>query len=132
MLPVLAGGVSGPEAARAGITLLAITLFALAAGLAASAQEHERGRALRRAAVWVGGTVLLPPVAGWFGIGGWIALISPATTLRLAQDVEYRATPIMFWVSLTVQLLHAGVLLLSADSRLRRGISEPMFQAAAS
>src|ERR1051326_359552 len=49
MLPVLAGGVSGPEAGRSGITLLAIILVGLTAGLAASARDHERGRARRRA-----------------------------------------------------------------------------------
>jgi len=65
MLPVLAGGVSAAESTRAGVSLVAIILFALAAGLAASAREYERGRALRRAGLWVAGTVLLPPPIGW-------------------------------------------------------------------
>jgi len=125
MLPVLAGGVSAAESTRAGITLVAIILFGLTAGLAASAREYERDRALRRAGLWVGGTVLLPPIAGWFAAGAWFALLSPMTTLRLAQDTDYRAAPRMFWVSLTLQLIHAALLLMIAGARLRRQISEP-------
>jgi hypothetical protein len=120
MLPVLAGGVSGPEAARAGISLVAIVILALAAGLAASAREHERGHALRRAAIWIAGTVLVPVLAGWLAPVSWVSILSPITTLRLAHDVEYRAAPRMFWISLLLQLLHAIALFLSASVHLRR------------
>jgi hypothetical protein len=126
MLPVLAGGVSGPEAARAGVELLAVVLFALAAGLAASAREHERGRALRRAARWLAGTVLLPPMMAWFVPGSWIALLSPITSLRLAHDTEYALAPVKFWLALALQVVHAVLLLLIAGSRLRRSLTEPV------
>lgn len=79
--------------------------------------------------MWVAGTVLLPALVGLFVLGSWFANLSPITTLRLAQDMEYRAAPMMFWASLGLQLAHAAALLFAASIRLRRQIREPIIQA---
>ena len=131
MLPLLAGGVSGAEAARNGLALLATLLFTLTAGLAASARETERMRAITKAALLVIATVLLPLVAAWPGLFSPVslmALLSPLTTLRLAQDSAYRTTPVEFWASLALQLAHAALLLVGAGTRLRRNLLEPVFR----
>jgi hypothetical protein len=133
MLPLLAGGVTGAEAARTGVALLATLLFALAAGLAASAREIDRLRALRQAALWVTGAVILPAVAAWAGalfpLLALLGLLSPLTTLRLAQDTAFAAAPAEFWASLSLQLLHAALLLLRAGRRVRRSLVEPTLHA---
>ena len=129
MLPLLAGGVTGLEALRTSLALLTILLFALAAGLAASAREVDRVRALRRAVLWVFGTTILPALATWFGPAvARISLISPLMTLLLARDTAYRTAPMNFWFSLTIQLVHAATLLCWAGRRLRRGLVASILQ----
>jgi hypothetical protein len=127
-VPLLHGGVGWTEAVRTGLALLAMLLFALAAGLAASARETARGRALGRAAIWVAAVVLLPAVATWLGMGGRllpIGLLSPLVTLQLALEPAYRAAPAHFWVSFALQLLHAAWLLWRAGVGLRTSWIKP-------
>jgi len=126
MLPLLAGGVSGGEATRSGLAIVATILLALTAGLAASARGSRRGSSLLRSSLWVAVWVLLPPFVQLFVSGFHIDLLSPVTTLKSAQDPEYRARPDLFWVSLAVQSLHAALLLIRADLRLRRQVREPV------
>ena len=189
MIPLLAGGVTALEAARTGLALLTILLLALTAGLAVSARELDRVRALRRAALWMVGAVILPVLPAWYGallpavrafvglvalllyalvigrlasargmnrarllprtimwvmgpvivavLADWlgtssfaasISLLSPVTTVLRAQDTAYRVAPMDFWVSLGIQFLHAGLLLLWAGACLRRQVIESVVQ----
>lgn len=126
MLPLLAGGVSGGEATRSGLAIGATILLALTAGLAASARGSRRGSSLLRSSLWVAAWVLFPPFVELFVSGFHIGLLSAVTTLKSAQDLEYRAAPELFWVSLAAQSFHAALLLVLADRRLRRQVREPM------
>jgi hypothetical protein len=126
MLPLLAGGVSGGEATRSGLAIVATILLALTAGLAASAQGSSRGSSLLRCSLWVGAWVLVPPFLELFVSGFHIGLLSPVIALKSAQDSEYLTAPALFWVSLAVQLIHAALLLVRADVRLRRQVREPV------
>ena len=76
------------------------------------------------------GTVILPPMIGWFASSDFIAALSPMTTLKLAQDLEYRASPMLFWLSLTLQFVHAATLLLRANSHLQRQLTRPVIETA--
>lgn len=132
MLPVLAGGVTGAEAARSGLALLITLVFALAAGLAASAVGSDRILVLCRAAAWVFGAVLAPVLAqGCLGFAAppSIGLLSPFYTVALAQDNLYRRAPGRFWMSLALLLIAAVLWLACAATRLRRSLSEPVTQA---
>src|SRR5580765_5583611 len=63
MVPVLAGGITGGEAARKGLALLDGLFLALVVGLFSSAAEHERFRAVRNALVILVLIVLVPFLA---------------------------------------------------------------------
>lgn len=131
MLPVVAGGVTGWEAARTALALLAVLLVSLGAGLAASAREAVQMRAWRHAGLWVTGTVLVPALWAWLapaGLGQPLGLLSPLMTLLQAQDTAYRSAPADFWTSLAIQFLHAVLLVTCAGVFLRRSLLEAVAQ----
>lgn len=130
MLPVVAGGVTGWEAARTALALLAGLLVSLGAGLAASAREVVQMRAWRQAGLWVAGTVGLPALWAWLApsAGLPLGLLSPLMTLLQAQDTAYRTAPAEFWTSLAIQFLHAGLLVTCAGAFLRRSPLEALVQ----
>ncbi|MGH7973330.1 MAG: hypothetical protein ACREIC_31815, partial [Limisphaerales bacterium] len=103
MIPVLAGGVTGGEAFRKGLALVNTLFFAMIVGLYASAAQHERFRAVRRAVVLLSLIILVPFLPYWIGIGGLLhplTAVSPLVTLITAGDAHYTSSWAFYWTSL--------------------------------
>ncbi|MBI5384740.1 MAG: hypothetical protein HZA90_08625 [Verrucomicrobia bacterium] len=116
---------------QAVIALSAIPLLVRTVVRLSSTRERDRTRALRRSAGLILGIVILPILAtqlGWSSLGAHLSLLSPLTTVLRAQDTAYRAAPMEFWVSWTIQLVHAVALLFSAGRHLRHRLSESLVQ----
>lgn len=127
MVPVLAGGVTGAEAARKALGLCDALFVALAAGLCASAGQRERSKALRIALAVVVGTTLLPWLAYSVsprGMAHQLGLLSPLVALIAAGDVAYAAAPGNYWESVAALQVFAWALLVAAGLWLRRAIDE--------
>jgi ABC-type transport system involved in multi-copper enzyme maturation permease subunit len=123
MIPVLAGGVTGGEAARKGLALLNTLFFALVAGLCASAASRERFRAVRTAVLIVGLIMVLPFLPYFVGIGRPLHLftaVSPLVSLIVAGDLHYTSSPAFFWTSVLAVQAMAWTLLVAAGVRLQR------------
>lgn len=126
VVPIIAGGVTAPEALRSGLALFVTLAFALAAGLFASAAQRERSRSLRTAVLVVVFFVCVPAyVAGAFS-GGWSYLgsISPLRAVLAARDATYSARPLLYWASLGSVATLAATLLALAGRRLGRAVRE--------
>jgi len=126
MVPVLAGGITGAEAARKGLALLDGLFLALVMGLFSSAAEHERFRAVRNALLHLGLIVLLPFFAyvGWGrGIFLYISLFSPLVLLLRAGDLAYTTSPNLFWLSFAAVQFASWFLLIQAGRRLVQAVA---------
>src|SRR5512133_3329767 len=118
MLPLLAGGVTGGEAARKGLVLCDTLLFSLSAGLWASVGGYERFRTARTAILAVAGLVLAPVLLGW-AFGRDLMLVSPIGAIFQASDRAYRSSASRYWISLALVQVVTGALLFLAMARLR-------------
>jgi hypothetical protein len=131
MLPVLSGGVSGGEVFRKELGLVNVLLFALAAGLYASASKRERFKAARFALILVGavalGPFLLDVVFGHRGLSArplLASLPSPLVLLISAGDAAYKASAGSYWISMAILSALSCLLLAGACVRLRRALRE--------
>ena len=123
MLPLLAGGVTGGEACRKGLALLATLGLALALGLWAAAGSRQT-KVVRNAA---GAMLLLAlvPFGFWqFAAGPLkrLGVLSPLVGVVSASDFYYRISAGWFWASLAAAVALACLCLLMAGLRLRRVI----------
>jgi hypothetical protein len=130
MVPLLAGGVSGGEAARKSLVLLNTLFLALAAGLFMSARHWERFRASRGALLLMAGLLGVPMLIGavlqirrisW-GPGAY--LFSPFGSLASAGDKAFRALPAEYWLSLVFGQALGWCLLAATMARLSRAVEE--------
>jgi hypothetical protein len=129
MLPVLSGGVSGGEVFRKELGLMNTLLFALAAGLFASASQKERFKAAWLALLVVGTIALVPFLAGvMLGQNGSSTApplpvrLSPLVLLISAGDLPYRTSASAYWVSMASLSVLSCLLLAGACARLRRAV----------
>lgn len=139
MIPVLAGGVTGGEAAREGFVLLNTFWFSLCVGLWASARSSEAFKAINIACWVVGAIVLIPFLCSctWRNVGiigttlyhdvplSRIELLSPLTAISYGRDSFYKTTPLPFWICLAIVQALAWLLLLFTGVRLRRSLRDP-------
>ncbi len=128
MIPVLAGGVTGGEAARKALVLLNVLFFAMTVGLYAASGQPERFKAARRAVLIVIAFALMPLVAEWtFRMGGgrrFLAWPSCIELLITASDTTYRADRGLYWIGLAVQICLSFLFLFRAGVCLRRSVRE--------
>jgi hypothetical protein len=127
LVPVMAGGVSGAEAFRKALALLATLLFALAAGLFGSAARRERAKSVRDAVLVVSLVVLAPFVMFVTFVGGAFRVIgafSPLVLLNYAGDASFAKSPGAYWGSLGIVIAMAVGLMFAAGRRLRRVASD--------
>src|SRR5882672_9240671 len=134
MIPILAGGVTGGEAARKGLALVNTLFVALALGLWASAAHHDRFKAARQALLSLLLLLLLPlllhtlpgrSAAGWrVPPDYYLGLLSPLLTLISATDGSYRASSASYWVSLGIVHGLAWLLLVRAVVRLGQSVPD--------
>ena len=118
VLPLLAGGVSGGEAARTALVLFDTMCLSLALGLLApSGQTHFRTALGALALLLV--ILLVPMLAGWADPGTWVMLFSPIGALQAASDAAYGKRGVDFWISLGLIFGIACLLLAGAVARLR-------------
>lgn len=125
MLPVLAGGVTGGEAARKGLALLDALFLALVVGLFSSAVEQERFKAVRKSVILLGSIVLIPflvYIAWGRGLFFYAGLVSPLILLLRAGDAPYTTSPGLFWASFTVVQGVSWALLAYTASQFRRAV----------
>jgi hypothetical protein len=111
--------------------LVNILLFALAAGLYASASKRERFKAARFALILVGavalGPFLLDVVLGHRGLGArplLASLPSPLVLLISAGDVAYKASASSYWISMAILSALSCLLLAGARVRLQQALRE--------
>jgi hypothetical protein len=127
IIPVLAGGVTGGEAARKVLALFDTMFLSLAAGLWASA--GGRGW-LSCARSFAGLLVLL--IIGPLTLEAWFPLYTrlhpwwpgPLSALGAAGDSMYRRSTTPFWVSIAVVHAISWLLVIGAALRLRRALRE--------
>lgn len=127
LVPVMAGGVSGSEAFRKSLALLATLLFALAAGLFGSAARRERSKSVRDAVLVVVLVVLAPFLMFVTFVGPvfrGIGAFSPLVLLNYAGDTAFAASPEAYWGSLGILIAMAVGLMFAAGRRLRRVASD--------
>ncbi len=128
MIPVLAGGVTGGEAARKALALLNALFFALIAGLRASAARQERSHAVRGAVLLVGLVLVIPFLPYAVGLGGpfhWFTALSPLVTVIAAGELHYTGARAFYWTSLLAVQTLSWALLVTAGIRLGRADREP-------
>ena len=108
-----------------------ILLFALAAGLYASASKRERFKAVRFALILVAaialGPFLLDVVFGHRGLGArplLASLPSPLVLLLSAGDAAYKASASSYWISMAILSALSCLLLAGACVQLRRALRE--------
>lgn len=105
MLPVLAGGVTGSEAALTGIGLLNTLFVSLAAGLWMSAVFHERRNAISATVGLVAALAFGPEVLGgsYFGLGAVprFRLFGLAGWMTAAQFPFWLGSFFVGWLALT-------------------------------
>ncbi|HTL17494.1 MAG TPA: hypothetical protein VL793_09665 [Patescibacteria group bacterium] len=126
MLPVLAGGITGGEAARKGLGLLDGLFLALAVGLFSSAAESERFRAVRGAVVLMVLLILIPffaYVGRAPGLFFYAGLFSPLVLLVRAGDLAYTSAPGLYWISLLSVQVVTWALLVYTALRLRKAVA---------
>ncbi len=127
MIPLIAGGLTGGEAFRKGLALLDTVVFALAAGLCASAAQRQRFKAVRNA---TGFMVLLTIVPFYVfsgtsrGLFHALGLVSPLVLITSAAEAAYAGTPGTFWSSLLIVQILAWVLVFLAGLRLQHAIHD--------
>lgn len=119
MVPVLAGGVSGGEAVRKGLALLALLILALVIGLRSSILFPDRFRAARNSLLLLGTLTLGPWAAAFLFETAAVGLLSPAVTVLFAAADEYQQQPFYYWLSLAMVVGSALLLLLHALSRFK-------------
>ncbi len=127
MIPVVAGGVSGGEAARVAVALGNMLFFALTAGLFASSNQPDRFKAARGAILIVVAFAFLPYVAAWMlepVLAQMVRLLSPVAALLAAIDFGANSSTTPFWISMSLMFAVSGLLLVRAGVRLRRGLRE--------
>jgi hypothetical protein len=132
ILPVLAGGVTGGEAARKVIVLFDTMFLSLAAGLCASAA----GKGWRQSAcsafllmvLFVAVPVIGSPPLPRGTIS--ICLLSPWSALAVAEDAEYRASAAPYWFSILAIQVISILLLMLGRKRFCRALRRDDEQAA--
>jgi hypothetical protein len=127
IVPVLAGGVNGGEAARKVLALFDTMLLSLAAGLWASAGGREWWRSARSAASLLAlvmfGPVLLGLLFPLFPLlGFWWP--GPLSALSAADDSTYRRSAAPYWISIAVVHAISWLLIVGAAMRLRGTLGE--------
>ena len=132
MIPVLAGGVTGGEAFRKGLVLMATLFFSLAVGLFASCAWVESSKANLQAfglmAAALIGPTLLSHIAraaqpAWV-VFPHVNLVSPLAALLSATDVNYRTSIAFYWSSLGTLIGVGTILTVAAGVLLRRSIGK--------
>jgi hypothetical protein len=122
LLPVLAGGVTGGEAARQVLALFDTMILSLAAGLWASAGGRGWLSCARSAAALllliVAGPLLLRSLIPRLPMGyswpdSWSAI-------QAAKDVDYRKAAAPYWISIASVHAISWLLVIGAGIRLRR------------
>jgi hypothetical protein len=116
-LPILAGGVTGGEAARKAVVLLDTLFLALCVGLWASARGFQRFRAARAAVLVLTALVLGPWLLSW--LLPEVGLASPLGTLSRAADFPYRTSAGRYWLSLALVQAAGWAFLAGAMASLR-------------
>lgn len=117
-LPLLLGGVTGGEVWRMSLALINLLLFALAAGVLASALCREAGRAMSLTALILllfgaGLPLMAAPLRG--GPAEFLGAISPTLPHFNALESAYRADPRQFWTGLGVSHLLAWLMIALAS-----------------
>jgi hypothetical protein len=126
MLPLLAGGVRWTQVAWVALSLPGLLFMSLSAGLWASSQLHQRGRALSRAAA---GTIVVV-VAPWL-LGAlqphfalFLTSLSPASAFFWGIWQPTRMPHPSYWISVFAGFAWGGLLLLLAARHLHRHWNE--------
>lgn len=126
-IPVLLGGVTGGEFWRTALALMNALFVSLAAGLCASAASRDAGRSMSATfAMLVGLAVVLPlaeEVRAGLGVSpgtAWLAQLSPAVPILLADDADYRVSPSEYWMSLATAHVTGWACLFAAGRILKR------------
>jgi hypothetical protein len=115
LVPVLAGGVTGGEAARKVLALFNMMILSLAAGLWASASARGWLESARATALVLLLLILGPLVAN---------LPGPLRALTAADDLSYHADSRPFWIFIAVIQGTSWLLIIWAAIRLRRAWRE--------
>jgi hypothetical protein len=127
IVPVLAGGVTGGEAARKVLALFDTMILSLAAGLWASAGGHEWRSCARSAA-----ELLLLLIFGPLLLGALLPFYThfqpwwpgPLSALVAADDSWYKRSAAPYWISIAVVHAISWLLVIGAGIRLRRALRE--------
>ncbi len=127
IVPVLAGGVTGGEAARKVLALFDTMILSLAAGLWASAGGREWRSCARSAAklllLLVFGPLLLEANFPLYArLHPWFP--SPLSALGAADDAQYRSSSAHYWASIAVVHAISWFLVICAGIRFRRALRE--------
>jgi len=125
-IPLVAGGVTGGEMARTAAVLCNVLFVSLAAGMWVSTWKLDQVKVTAWALALAAVVLVLPAAIGALfqlvhvGISGAIADLSLLTAFFLAQDVQYRAMPERFWLSLAAGHCEAWLLLWAASRTVSR------------
>jgi ABC-type transport system involved in multi-copper enzyme maturation permease subunit len=120
MLPLLAGGVTGGEAARTWLALLNTLFLALSIGLWASARGVERFRTGRLAFLVLLTVLLTPSVLGWLFSLAKVSLATSLATIVQAADLNYKTAAGRYWFSLGLVHMFGWLFLITAMLSLRK------------
>jgi len=103
MVPVLAGGVTGGEAARKALALFALLFLSLVVGLRSSVLVESQFKAVRNAILVLASLLLGPLLVSAFfdGLSGsrLFGSLSPVVTFMFAGDGAYQQFPGYYWIS---------------------------------
>jgi ABC-type transport system involved in multi-copper enzyme maturation permease subunit len=125
MIPVLAGGVTGGEAIRKGLVLLATLFFSLAIGLFAACAWADDIKAARRALGIMALALFAPPLLSHsLRAAQPMNLVSPLAALMLAGDGNYRTGVAFYWGSLGSMVGVGSIMMALSGALLRRSIGQ--------
>ncbi len=121
VLPVVAGGVTGGEAARTTLVLFDTMGLSLAVGLWAAARRRKALKAAALALAVMGVIVIAPMLTPR---GGPLEWISPYAALQGARDVAQGRSAGSYWLALAVMHGLTWHFLLGAATQLKRAMME--------
>jgi hypothetical protein len=122
VLPVLAGGVTGGEAARKVLVLFDTMVLSVAAGLWASAGAKGWLQSARVTVLLLLLFVVAPLLGDPMLPSVPHVSFSPVGALLAAGDANYRTSAVPYWLSILAGQAISCLLLLSAGIRLRRAL----------